>query len=181
VKRDERPAEADELDRDDDGDDGLQDEGELERSLMFPDGILGSPDPNFAETAAAWDGVARNVENAERERIEESANKSRLLDSQLAEAEQRPTAEGRSRGAPGKFYSGESVERAVRQLRPFAKEPGRNKAAKNAHVSTRAIDTIIEHMKARRLRRADDVGWLVIRGELRATPKRIRMSDLETE
>jgi hypothetical protein len=90
----------------------------------------------------------------------------------------KPTA--RRRGAKAKRYPGESVEIAVRQLRPWAKEPGRNKAAQNAHLTTRAVDTIIVHMKAGRLRRTEEKGWLVIRGELRATPKWIRLSDLET-
>jgi hypothetical protein len=46
-----------------------------------------------------------------------------------------PTSTSRrgQRGAKGKWYDGHAVELAVGQLRPSAKDPGRNKAAQNAH------------------------------------------------
>jgi hypothetical protein len=83
-------------------------------------------------------------------------------------------------GRKGEWYPGESIELAVRQLRPFEKQSGRNKAAKNAHLSTRAVDTILEHMRAGRLATTDAHGWLVINGRKRATPSKVRLVDLET-
>jgi hypothetical protein len=84
------------------------------------------------------------------------------------------------RGRAYKKFPGEAVELAVRQLRPWDEEPGRNAAAKKSGLSTKAVDRIIELMKAGILASADEKGWLLIDGDLGTTPKFIVLADLET-
>lgn len=84
----------------------------------------------------------------------------------------------RRRGRAFKSYSGAKVEKAARQLEPWDDEPGRNKAAKYAKLSTGAVDKILMLMRAGKLAPAEEEGWLVIEGELQTTPRFIALGEL---